>query len=231
MKLRARKEKQLRTPIEKKKGQIAATIQRATMDKTAAKMLEREMLAIHQRRELSSNTQNSQSIVFVHGFYDPNLVTYKGNGDGFDCQGYWQNAIDFVKNQGWQGDFRTIKYYNGDTNNHNGNDEGRLSSDLHNDLYKSNCIDFHAGPVGTDGTNDESLDHLSCLFAQYLYQNFGQSNSGVALVGHSMGGIIIRNTLARVQTDGGQGTFPTNVGQVTDAITIQSARVLYRTYK
>ena len=79
-----------------------------------------------------------------------------------------------------------------------------------------------AGPVGTDGTNDESLDHLSCLFAQYLYQNFGQSNSDVALVGHSMGGIIIRNTLARVQTDGGQGTFPTNVGQVTDAITINT---------
>jgi pimeloyl-ACP methyl ester carboxylesterase len=213
------KEKQQRTSLEKKKGQIASSIRRALIDKTASDELARRMLVAHQRRELSTNTQNTQSIVFVHGFYTPGGSVPKGSSNGQDCALYWGPAMDMFSSLGWKGDYRTIKYYKGDTNNINGAAEGRYSSDLHHSLYSAACASWSPG---FEGTNDESLDHLSCLFAQYLYYNFGQSNSKVALVGHSMGGIIIRNTLARVQTDGGQGIFPTNVGRVTDAITLNT---------
>jgi len=85
---------------------------------------------------------------------------------------------------------RTIKFYNRDIDCFNG-DETRYSSDLHDVLYKSHCTNYHAD-AGPEGTNDESLYHLSCLFSQYLYSNFGQSGRNVILVGHSMGGIIVR---------------------------------------
>ena len=88
-------------------------------------------------------------------------------------------------------------------------DETRYSSDLHHPLYKSLCTDYHAGKEGTkwEGTNDESLYHLSCLFSQYLHHNFGQFNRPVILVGHSTGGIIMRETLFQMQEYAGQSPF------------------------
>jgi hypothetical protein len=213
------KEKQQRTSLEKKKGQIASSIRRALIDKTASDELARRMLVAHQRRELSTNTQNTQSIVFVHGFRFVYGPISKGATDGFDCTAYWGRIPGALSTLGWQGDFRYVKYYIGDSKHSNGAAEGRYSADLHDPLYASTCTGYSAG---ADGSNDESLDRLSCLFAQYLNYNFGQSNSDVAIIAHSMGGIIVRNALARVQTDGGQGNFPTSVGQVTDVITLNT---------
>ncbi len=212
------KEKQQRTPLEKKKGQIVSSIRRALIDKTASDELARRMLVAHQRRELSTNTQNTQSIVFVHGFYGTGLVPVaKGSSAGDDLSTYWGPAKQVISDQGWQGDFRIIKYYSGDINHSNG--ASSYSADLHDPMYANNCTNFSAGH---EGTNDESIDHLSCLFAQYLYQNFGQTDSRVALIGHSMGGIIIRNTLYMMQEYAGQDPFPPSVGEVTDAITLNT---------
>jgi len=104
-------------------------------------------------------------------------------------------------------------------------DETRYSSDLHHPLYKSLCTDYHAGKEGTkwEGTNDESAYHLSCLFAQYLNYNFGRSsNREVILVGHSLGGIIMRETLFQMQEHAGQSPFPDTIGHVTKAITFNT---------
>lgn len=42
------------------------------------------------------------------------------------------------------------------------------------------------------------------------------------LVGHSMGGIIIRNTMYLAETQGGQQGMPSDIGTVTDAVTFNS---------
>lgn len=211
-----------------KKVKIMRTLMEKTKTDPEARERVKQLLENWQQKEQESSVSRRKraipgnfggtSIVFVHG---SSGLKPKRSGEGWNCSQYWGDAISFLDSR-WLGDFRTIKYYNGDTNCTNGNDEGRYSSDLHDPLYKSNCIDFHAGPVGTEGTNDESLYHLSCLFSQYLYQNFGQSNRDVILVGHSMGGIIIRETMFQVQTRTDQSPFPTTIGHVTDAITFNT---------
>jgi hypothetical protein len=174
---------------------------------------------------------DTPSIVFVHGIKigpeGPGPIPYiptKGSDSGWDCNDYWGKAMDFLREHGLGGDLRTIKYYKGDRNCANGNEE-RYSSDLHD--YRSDCTDYPTGDRGSDGTNDESLYHISCLFARYLYQNFGQSNREVIIVAHSMGGIIVRETLYQMQQRIGQDPsiqhpFPPTIGRVTKAITFNS---------
>ena len=167
---------------------------------------------------------DAPSIVFVHGIkigpkVGSTYLPWKGSDSGWDCGNeYWGDAMRFLRNRGLT-DLRAVKYYTGDENCENGNNKGIYNSDLHNPLYNSNCTDYHAGK---EGTNDESLHHVSCLFAQYLHHNFGQSNSEVILVAHSMGGIIVRETLHQVGLHAGQRPFPETIGRVTKAITFNS---------
>ena len=158
---------------------------------------------------------DTPSIVFVHGIQ---LSAQKGKNRGHDCNKYWGDPIKFLRKRGLR-DLRTIKFYSDDKNCQNGNDEGIYSSDLHDPLYKSLCPDYHAGK---EGTNDESIYRLSCLFAQYLHHNFGLQDRKVVLVGHSLGGMIIRTTMYQMQEYAGQDDFPPTIGHVTKAITFNS---------
>jgi len=167
-------------------------------------------------------TSDTPPIVFVHGFKPS--IGRRADGTGFDCENdYWKDAITFLRERGIQ-DMRTVKFYNGDRNCNNGNGEGLYSSDLHHDLYRKPCADYHPGPEGIEweGTNDESIYRLSCLFAQYLYRNFGQSNQDVILVGHSMGGLIMRETIYQMQENAGNSPFPPTIGHVEKAITFNT---------
>jgi pimeloyl-ACP methyl ester carboxylesterase len=201
-----------------KKKQIAklrALMKKAETDPKARERV-RQLLAEKQqlkeqksfvpRRELATDTP---SVVLVHGLNGPSP---KGSSAGHDCNNvYWIDTKSFLKSQGLQ-DLRTIQFYTGDRN---------CDANLHDPSYTRHCTDFSAD-VGLDGTNDESIYHLSCLLAQYLYQNFGQSNKNVVLVGHSMGGIIVRETLFQMQQNAGQSPFPDTIGHVTDAITFNT---------
>jgi hypothetical protein len=167
-------------------------------------------------------TSDTPPIVFVHG-YKPNknplVPARRGSPDGHDCQNYWGDAMKFLSDRGYS-DLRTVKYYSGDTNCQNGNDEGIYSSDLHDDLYITACLDYPSGKADNEGTNDESLYHLSCLFAQYLYHNFG--NRSVILVGHSLGGVLMRETMYQMQENAGKSPYPPTIGHVTEAITFNT---------
>jgi pimeloyl-ACP methyl ester carboxylesterase len=199
--------------------------------KANRKVLERVVNLLAERRQLREQESSvpqreletpiphnwGASVVFVHGLNGPSSKT---SGNGFDCNNeYWKLAREFLTPR-WQGDLRFIKYYTGDHDCINGN-EKRFTSDLHDPLYKSHCTNYHAD-AGPEGTNDESLYHLSCLFSQYLYDNFGQFNRPVILVGHSLGGIIIRETLYQMQEHAGQSPFPTTIGHVSDAVTFDT---------
>jgi hypothetical protein len=161
------------------------------------------------RRDLNDNT--GTSIVLVHGITSNFWDLWPGGYNssiGSDCNGYWGNAINYLQAQGYS-DIRTIQYYTGDIN---------CNVDLHASAYQSLCDN---NKPGNEGTNNENLDHVSCLLAQYLNQNFA-GGQNVILVGHSMGGIIIRNTVGLVGQIGGQAGLPNDIGYVTDAVTFNS---------
>jgi hypothetical protein len=107
--------------------------------------------------EAPASDNTGTTVVLVHGFV--------GNGvDPVNCKGgYWGDAINYLKAQGYS-DCRTVKFYNSDIN---------CDVDLHDSIYAGPCSQY---AQGSEGTNNESLDHVSCLLAQYLYQNFGKSN-------------------------------------------------------
>jgi hypothetical protein len=192
-------------PEKVKNRKIDIGTERLTPEKINPEVWDNVRRMLTERRELNDNT--GTTVVLVHGFV--------GNGgDPVNCGGgYWGDAINYLKTQGYS-DCRTVKFYNSDVN---------CDVDLHNSIYAGPCSQY---AQGSEGTNNESLDHVSCLLAQYLYQNFGKSNQNVILVGHSMGGIIIRNTMYLTQVNNESPVIPTpfppSIGTVTDAVTFNS---------
>ena len=174
-------------------------------------------------------TYSKTSVVFVHGLNGGDgLFGTAPNGSETmpDCEGYWSDATSFLSPR-WGGDFRQISYYNhevradGSPCASNGNERDSIShysADLHDSLYRAHCASL--GNTH-DGSNNESLDHVSCLFAWYLFYNFGQRNWSEILVGHSMGGVIIRRTMELVQ-EHKTAWMPSTIGAVTDAITFDA---------
>lgn len=182
----------------------------------------------------STMNAGNATVVFVHGFkgiFKP----------GWDCLAdAWGPAIDYLggfhdvngQSLHWgQQDFRTIQYYSGDThcgqstgspgtdpNNptHFNPDNG--NEDLNNSRYTASC----GGSSPTDGTTEEPLDHLSCLFAWYLYWNFGLQGRNVVIVAHSMGGLIVRGALYQVANNVGTWARPPSLGNISDVITLQT---------
>ncbi len=159
----------------------------------------------------------ARSIVFVHGFNSPFTTDgSSGNGAsmGWDCQNknVWGTAKPFLRKMTGIGDLRTIKYYQGDKN---------CDADLHAKAYADHCLHYQSGG---EGTNNESIYHLSCLFAWYLYDNFGQKpgkpGSSEIVIAHSMGGLILREAIYQVQKK--TATFPPNIGHITEAITLNT---------
>lgn len=158
---------------------------------------------------LHADTPGTTSIVAIHGINSGNgPMNTAVNGDNTmpHCATYWEDARAFLKDR-WGGDLRQIGFYQHDCPD-NGS-ESTLSADLHDARYTLHCTTFASG---NDGTNNENLDHLSCLLAWYLYYNFGQEQHEEILVGHSMGGLIIRRALELFQEH--DRRMPPSVGYV-----------------
>ncbi len=197
------KGKELLKPEEK---QIASLRTRKEVVKANRKLLERVWSSVL-RRNLAADTT---SVVFVHGMNGKTSEPNGGN-DGFNCSAWWGDAMTLLASHGYK-DFRTIQFYTGDAN---------CTANLLDPQYSKPCADYQAN-AGPEGTNNESLYHVSCKLAHFLSQEFGKSNSKVALIGHCMGGIIIRETMYQMQIDAGNDGLPATIGHVTDAITLNT---------
>ncbi len=117
---------------------------------------------------------HSYPVIFVHGF---------NSNASIDCKAsYWGTAISFLHNTaGWQGSLVTVGYYKGDHDC---------------DAYLGNYAAFCASEnAGNQGTTNEDLRHVSCELAWYIWENYTQYGINVQLVGHSMGGLLIRQAL------------------------------------
>lgn len=188
-------------------------------------------------------TRGHDTIVLVHGFSgSQSSGSSNGPGCGLTYSGTFNNIVQYLQNAHningqsltwYRQDFRGIKYYSNDSDcGRVGRDapsgivltDGTYCSgmceDLHNPIYKAHCSGYY--PEGTssanDGTNNESLYHVSCLFAWYLYLNF-QHTWNVEIVAHSMGGLIVRNTLYQIWKSKATWTMPPSLPNISDVVT------------
>lgn len=155
------------------------------------------------------------TILLVHGFNGDS----SGSSAGFNCtdnNNYgWGTVLNYLgqshdingQSLRWnRQDFRTIQFYGNDTN---------CDANLHDSNYASHCSGYVSG---NEGNNNESLYHLSCLFAWYLYDKFGKYGYSVEIVAHSMGGLIVRNTIYQVQNHK-SSYMPPTIGGISDVVT------------
>lgn len=125
----------------------------------------------------------SKPIIFVHG------LDAFGTA-GTDCN-MWNNMQSRLVSWGQTGTMVKLKYYTGDTN-------CTETLDTHGSHSKHYASDAHDG-AGTSHTADASIRHLGYHLAWYIYDRFSSRGVTVDLVGHSMGGLIIRYALAQTQ--------------------------------
>lgn len=90
---------------------------------------------------------------------------------GYDCTGYWSSAGAHMRDNGWTGQLMTFGYYGGD----------------------SRCSFHH------DGNRNTSIHTVAHRLADIIYDNYSSKGLKVDLVGHSMGGLVIRSALLNVQ--------------------------------
>lgn len=144
----------------------------------------------------------SKPVVFVHGL--------DAVGDpGVDCAGTWGDMRAAFRNWGYSGALDAVKYYEYDANcqasiNNDGSHSAHFSSD------------HWAG--GGHGANT-NIRHLGYHLAWDVYNRYSSKGIAVDLVGHSMGGLIVRYAVAQVAL--GHSAFPPKL-LVEDAMTIAS---------
>ncbi|MFD0202894.1 esterase/lipase family protein [Saccharothrix carnea] len=88
-----------------------------------------------------------------------------------DCTSTWATAENYLRSNGWTGELVTFGYYVGNTN-----------------------CDVHYG-YGLDTPITIIAEDL----AWYIYDNYSSKGQKVDVVAHSMGGLIIRMALLKVQ--------------------------------
>jgi pimeloyl-ACP methyl ester carboxylesterase len=136
------------------------------------------MALVAQPSPAKAYSNNGVPVIYVHGFNSNAAIPGGCNGST-----NFGSIRDYLTRNGWTGPMYSVKYYNGDTS---------CDADLHA-LEGYHCTGWYAGH---EGTTNEDLRHLSCLLAWYIWDHFTSSGVAVKLIGHSMGGILIRQTLA-----------------------------------
>ncbi|GAA2405457.1 hypothetical protein GCM10010191_11660 [Actinomadura vinacea] len=109
-------------------------------------------------------------------------------GKGINCQ-MWNKTKDHFKKKGWTGSLITWGYYKAD----------------------SNCTYEYPGTQETD------LKYVSRSLAWNIYNRYTSKGKTVDVVAHSLGGLVIRNAIARVKR--GHDGFPPKL-YVEDVVTL-----------
>lgn len=162
----------------------------------------------------------SKPVVIVHGFAPPDLNPTAS--DGLDCRALFGDFEAFLRSFGY-GNIHTVAYYGNDTNcdrNVHGSGQNRTvrhrSSARGGHFGGSSSHDATNGRLG-DHDQNSLLEHLGYHLAWNLRNNFG--NRRIDIVAHSMGGLIVRYALQRV--DDGHPRFPARLN-VEDVVTMGS---------
>jgi triacylglycerol esterase/lipase EstA (alpha/beta hydrolase family) len=134
----------------------------------------------------SGDSNAATPVIYVHG--------YNTDGKGSDC-GIWSDMRAFTTGNGFTGPQVTLKYYYNDLN---------CGVDLNN--YGSQSTHFPGGQVNGQDSTGTDIRHIAYQFAWYVHDTYTSKGQNVGVVGHSMGGLVIRYALYRVAA--GDPDFP-----------------------
>lgn len=158
----------------------------------------------------------SDPILFVPGFNQYSQI---------DCNATWINTLNYLKTGSfplvgggrahpglggdtliWNGQLITIGLYN-----NNGLSNTHCTSPIatNTSTYFNRCDGYPGGLSNSDswvGTNNEPIEHMACELAWYIADNY--PNQNIDIVAHSMGGIVTRYMLLRVNAQNDGGHFP-----------------------
>ncbi len=162
----------------------------------------------------TSNTTITTPVLFVHGI----------SSDNTNCYEYWPKAELYLQGKPghpgprFTGPMDTLGYYKGDMNcTHNLYAPG---SDWYN-----KCQSYLDGTSQQDiGTNNDSIRHLACELAWYIYDTYSQHGTNVQLVAYSLGGLITRYALYAVQNSKYFTSFPKSL-YVSDVVDFDTPQV------
>jgi pimeloyl-ACP methyl ester carboxylesterase len=145
-------------------------------------------------------------IVLVHGYA---LVT---GCPGGDVGAYWSGLTTSFISAGWANPIVPVSFYQCDTNG--------TSIDSHGDpkaYFPSGEVTAADGSVAY--TKQTDTRHLAYVLAWYIYDTYSAHGQSVDLVGHSMGGLMMRWALQQVAAR--NAAFPPYL-LVSNAVTISS---------
>ena len=111
----------------------------------------------------------------------PLLLVHGHEADsGVSCNDTWKGLMANYRGFGYTGQFRTIKYYKNDTT----------------------CDTYYGGgsaPWISSATSDTPIEYISKKLAWYIYNSWTSRGIGVNIVAHSMGGLIVRYAIDKVE--------------------------------
>src|SRR3989442_3078994 len=153
----------------------------------------------------SQTSSTSDPILLIHGF--------NGNSNSTDCNADWGTAKAFIQSSSlpgirWTGPVVEVGYYSQDTNCTDGNGQNVNLSTLHSD-WRTHCIKYDGTKESVVGTNGESIRHLACEFAWYIYDTYTQYGTNVRIGAYSMGGLITRYAIYAVHNQ--LSSFPSSL--------------------
>ena len=114
-------------------------------------------------------------VILVHGFNVNSKIDCNTGSTFGDIQ-------TFFTNQGYW-NTRTVGFYNND-----------YDCDTSIQLESSHCTGWYDSG-SNDGTVNEDIRHVSCLLAWWIWDHYTSQGITVAVVAHSMGGILIRQAM------------------------------------
>jgi pimeloyl-ACP methyl ester carboxylesterase len=113
----------------------------------------------------------NRPLVLVHGHKADSAV---------NCDNTWKELMAHYRWYGYRGSFHPVRYYRRDTA----------------------CTEFYgsgSSPSITNATSDTRIQDVAKSFAWYVYNRFNRKGVPVNVVAHSMGGLIVRYAIDRVQ--------------------------------
>jgi hypothetical protein len=124
----------------------------------------------------------NRRVYLIHGWSISSAVNCNWGPTFGDIKSYF-NAKGYTHTT-------SVAYYYGDSHCDDGG--GFPPSGLHNDPQQTYCANWYDSGEN-DGTENEDIRHLSCLLAWYFWDH---GTAPIAVLAHSMGGLIVRQALA-----------------------------------
>jgi pimeloyl-ACP methyl ester carboxylesterase len=157
---------------------------------------------------ITSNGSKSQRppIILVHGYA---LTT---GCPGGDVRLYWSGLTAALIASGSTNPVVPVSYYQCDQNGTNIDGAAKAS-----EYFASGAQTNLDGTVGY--SKDTDLRHLAYVLAWYVYNTYSRNGDEVDLVGHSMGGLMIRWAMQRVAAH--DAAFPPYL-KVANVVTIST---------